>query len=112
MSYKMRVKELKLKSELTNRSGLVTDNMTSSTPDQITGTTFKNVQVNENGEFVVWPSWGWSWWVTYTTNATAPLSPITWDYRENWSGVISVWSWLAWEVLYTPQIYSRLRIFG
>lgn len=48
MSYKMRVKELKLKSELTNRSGLVTDNMTSSTPDQITGTTFKNVQVNEN----------------------------------------------------------------
>lgn len=44
---------MRVKSETNNRSGIVTENMTSATPDQVVGTTFKNVQVNENGEFVV-----------------------------------------------------------
>lgn len=111
MSQKFRVQEMKIKSWIANRSWLVTENMTSSTPNQVTGTTFKNVQVNENWEFVVWPSWGWSWWVIYTTNATAPISPTVWDYWENLGGVISVWNWSVWEVLYTPYIYSRNRMF-
>ncbi len=51
--YKMRVKELRLKWELANRSWFVTENMTSATPDNAVGTTFKNVAVNETGEFVV-----------------------------------------------------------
>lgn len=40
-----------------NRSWLITENMTSSTPDKLVGTTFKSVLVNENGEFVVWEDW-------------------------------------------------------
>lgn len=53
MSQKFRVKEIRIKSELANRSGIVTENMTSATPDHEVGTSFKNVQVDENGEFVV-----------------------------------------------------------
>ncbi len=83
---------MRVKSESANRSGIVTENMTSATPDQIVWTTFKNVQVNENGEFVVWPNWGWGWAtnLTYTpsptngtvnsdtgTDATIPLADIT-----------------------------------
>ena len=111
MSQKFRVQEMRIKSWTANRSWLVTENMTSATADQVIGTTFKNVQVNENGEFVVWPSWGWSSWLTYTINATSPSSPSVWDYRETLWGVISVWSWSIWEVLYEPQIYSRFRMF-
>lgn len=40
-----------------NRSWLITENMTASTPDKLVGTTFKSVLVNENGEFVVWENW-------------------------------------------------------
>ena len=40
-----------------NRSWLITENMTASTPDKLVGTTFKSVLVNENGEFVVWEDW-------------------------------------------------------
>lgn len=83
---------MRVKSESANRSGIVTENMTSATPDQIVWTTFKNVQVNENGEFVVWPNWGWGWAtnLTYTasptngivnsdtgTDATIPLADVT-----------------------------------
>ncbi len=89
MSYKMRVKELKLKSELTNRSGLVTDNMTSSTPDQITGTTFKNVQVNENWEFVV--SWETSWVCDATIVSNAEILWL--DKWDIWMTVC--WSWTS-----------------
>lgn len=69
MSQKFRVKQMRVKSEANNRSGIVTENMTSATADQVVGTTFKNVQVNENGEFVVWPNtWGWS--NIYTNDGT------------------------------------------
>lgn len=54
MSQKFRVRELKIKSAIADRSGLVTENMTSATPDKVVGTIFKNVLVDENGEFVVW----------------------------------------------------------
>ena len=53
MSQKFRVRELKIKSGTADRSGLVTENMTSSTANKVVGNTFKNVVVNENGEFVV-----------------------------------------------------------
>jgi hypothetical protein len=53
MSQKFRVRELKIKSAVANRSGLITENMTSTTPDKLVGTTFKAVLVNENGEQVV-----------------------------------------------------------
>jgi len=53
MSQKFRVRELKIKSAIADRSGLVTENMTSTTPSKVVGTTFKNVVVNEAGEFVV-----------------------------------------------------------
>lgn len=50
---KFRLAKLQLTSDTANRSGLQTVNMTSSTPDTVTGTTFKNVLVDETGEFVV-----------------------------------------------------------
>jgi hypothetical protein len=50
---KFRLSQLELTSSAANRSGLQTVNMTSSTPDTVTGTTFKNVLVDETGEFVV-----------------------------------------------------------
>ncbi len=53
MSYKMRVKELRLKWELANRSWFVTENMTSATPDKVAGTSWKNVIVDENWEVMV-----------------------------------------------------------
>jgi len=55
MAQKFRVQEIKVKSWLSNRSGIITENMTSATPDKVVGTTFKNVLVNENWEQVVWP---------------------------------------------------------
>lgn len=54
MAQKFRVQEIKVKSWLSNRSGIITENMTSSTADKLVGTTFKSVLVNENWEFVVW----------------------------------------------------------
>lgn len=56
MSKKFRLSQLELTSDAANRSGLRTTNMTSATPDHIVWTTFKNVQVNENWELVVWKS--------------------------------------------------------
>lgn len=56
MAQKFRVQEIKVKSWLSNRSGIITENMTSSTADKLVGTTFKSVLVNENWEFVVWES--------------------------------------------------------
>lgn len=53
MAQKFRLRELRLKSEFSDRSGLVTENMTSTTPDKVVGTIFKAVLVDENGEFVV-----------------------------------------------------------
>ena len=53
MSYKMRVKELRLKWELANRSWFVTENMTSATPNKVAGTSWKNVIVDENWEVMV-----------------------------------------------------------
>ena len=50
---KFRLAKLQLTSDTADRSGLQTVNMTSSTPDTVTGTTFKNVLVDETGEFVV-----------------------------------------------------------
>lgn len=62
MSQKFRVRELKIKSAIANRSGLVTENMTSATANKIAGTTWKNVIVDENWEIMVdslsaWVSW-------------------------------------------------------
>jgi len=48
---------IEIVSDSINRSWLTTENMTSSTPDKLVGTTFKSVLVNENGEFVVWEDW-------------------------------------------------------
>lgn len=53
MSQKFRLREARIKSEFNDRSWLVTENMTSSTANKVVGNTFKNVVVNENGEFVV-----------------------------------------------------------
>jgi hypothetical protein len=47
------LKNLNIKSSANNRSGIVTENMTSATADKVVGTTFKNVLVNETGEQVV-----------------------------------------------------------
>lgn len=55
MSQKFRLSELKIKSWTTWRSWLITENMTSATADHLVGTSRKNVQVDENWEFVVWP---------------------------------------------------------
>jgi len=52
MTQKIRA-DLEITSSSTDRSGITTINMNSFTPDHIVGTTFKNIQVNENGEFVV-----------------------------------------------------------
>lgn len=58
MSKKFRLSQLELTSDAANRSWLRTTNMTSSTPDTVIWTSFKNVLVNENWEFVVkWSSW-------------------------------------------------------
>lgn len=58
MSKKFRLSQLELTSNAANRSWLRTTNMTSSTPDTVIWTSFKNVLVNENWEFVVkWSSW-------------------------------------------------------
>lgn len=62
MAQKFRLRELRVKSEFSDRSGLVTENMTSATADKVVWTTFKNVLVNEDGELVVWPES--SWWST------------------------------------------------
>ena len=45
--------DVAIKSTTVNRSGLRTTNMTSTTPDHQEGTSWKNVQVDENGNFVV-----------------------------------------------------------
>lgn len=101
MSYKMRVKELRLKWELANRSWFVTENMTSATPDTAAWTTFKNVLVNENGEFVVKSTAAWVITEVYR-QATAPTSPVT-----GWLWVDTSWSW---EVLkqYNGTTWSEL----
>ena len=48
-------KSIEIDSWDANVSGLKLKNLTSSTPDKTTGTTFKSVLVNEDGEFVAWP---------------------------------------------------------
>lgn len=82
---------MRVKSEANDRSGIVTENMTSWTADHVTGTSWKNVQVDENWEFVVWPSgWASATNLTYTaaptngvvnsdtwTDATIPLADAT-----------------------------------
>ena len=99
MSQKFRVKQMRVKSESANRSGIVTENMTSATPDQIVWTIFKNVQVNENGEFVVWPNTGWGWWVSVYHSFDYPwwpfsiASPNHWDLFFFW---FWWWSWVYW----------------
>lgn len=55
MPKKFRISQMEVTSSASNRSWIRTTNMTSATPDHSVGTTFKNVQVNENWEFVVWP---------------------------------------------------------
>lgn len=89
MSQKFRIREARVKSFANNRSGIITENMTSSTPDKIVGTTFKSVLVNETWEFVVWQEWNttyvsrvaldvwtlitgeiyplYNWWITFPT---------------------------------------------
>lgn len=51
------VRQMIITSDTNNRSGLVTTKMTSSTADHVVGTSFKGVQVDENGEFVVSHLW-------------------------------------------------------
>ena len=74
--------------------------MTSATPDNAVGTTFKNVAVNENGEFVVQsasPSipevYRWT---------TAPASPVAgWLWVDTTSNaeVLKQWNWTSWSEL-------------
>lgn len=99
----MRVKELRLKWELANRSWFVTENMTSATPDTAAWTTFKNVLVNENGEFVVKSTAAWVITEVYR-QATAPTSPVTgWLWVDTSSGngwqVLKQYNGTAWTEL-------------
>lgn len=73
---KFRLAKLQLTSDTANRSGLQTVNMTSSTPNTVTGTTFKNVLVDETGEFVVSSAPVWAITEVYRWN-TAPATPST-----------------------------------
>jgi len=52
MSKKFR-ENIEITSSDADRSGIVTTNMNSTTPDKVVGATFKAVLVNENGEYVV-----------------------------------------------------------
>lgn len=74
--YKMRVKELRLKWELANRSWFVTENMTSATPDKVAGTSWKNVIVDENWEIMVWDVQRMTTRQTLTPTAIVTANPL------------------------------------
>jgi len=106
MTQKIRA-DLEITSSSTDRSGITTINMNSFTPDHIVGTTFKNIQVNENGEFVVgtpasftvdgnltYSTETWNAPVSPTAPATPPTSPEAWDaHRETYDDKILWWSY-------------------
>lgn len=81
MSKKFRLSQLELTSDTSNRSGLVTKNLTSATADKVVWTTFKNVLVDENGEIVVgaWLSTPTSTSVTGNTNGDVTSMSFRWE---------------------------------
>jgi hypothetical protein len=110
MSQKFRLSQLRLKSDTADRSWLVTENMTSATPDKAVGTTFKNVLVNETWEVVVWswtsvsvttPSVTWNTWWDFTSismrweNDTGTLNTATTWVAQKVMQQTSVASWVA-----------------
>ncbi len=103
MAQKFRVQEIKVKSWLSNRSGIITENMTSSTPDKLVGSTFKTVLVNEFWEQVVWPeSWPTTtapvmWWAgTTTISAISDNWATLWGTYTDWGSPITA----NWFVVY------------
>lgn len=111
MSQKFRVKQVRIKSELADRSGLVTENMTSATPDKEVGTTFKNVLVDENWEFVVWTFCSIDE-VTQPQADTLTLEDLrvtvcgTWDVDIDGKTVsLDKVAWLFWTIVVPPSMW-------
>ena len=94
---KFRLSKLQLTSDAANRSGLQTVNMTSSTPDTVTGTTFKNVLVDETGEFVVKsaPAWVLNEVYRWTTAPTSPQTGWLWVDTSGSGEVLKQWNGTA-----------------
>lgn len=93
-------KSIEIDSWDANVSGLKLTNLTSSTPDKTTGTTFKSVLVDEDGQLVVWPeNSGWNpdlqavldqWTVATDWTYSIVLNPSAGiGYAEN-----STWLWI------------------
>lgn len=107
MSKKFRLSQLELTSDAANRSWLRTTNMTSSTPDTVVWTTFKNVLVNENGEFVVkWGSWGAMISRVHLDSGTLIQGNIYPDYQEQWMTI----AWDRYRSIELPVWNTTLTI--
>lgn len=109
MSKKFRLSQLELTSNAANRSWLRTTNMTSSTPDTVIWTSFKNVLVNENWEFVV----KWSSWVAmisriHLDSGTLIQGNIYPDYQEQTMTI----AWDRYRSVELPVWYTTLTMNG
>lgn len=97
--------DIEIKSSLANHSWLVTKNMTSSTPDKIAGTSWKNVIVDENWEIMVWDVQRMTTRQTLTPIAIVTANPLVptpaWS-KDSYTSTVQYWftvpTW--WNFLY------------
>lgn len=90
--------DIEIKSSLANHSWLVTKNMTSSTPDKIAGTSWKNVIVDENWEIMVWDVQRMTTRQTLTPTAIVTANPLVADTVN--------WFWFWWDLYVSSASYN------